>query len=670
MTLDRKRPDRVVCRLESITMRPLPDDLSEPQACPPAPRRVAGSGDAIAATSYIHRGNALQKLDRHEEALAAYDQAIALDPGAADAFNDRGTVLQYLQRYDEALASYDRAATLRPDDARVCYNQGTALLNLGRHEEALTRYDRAISFDPLHADAHMNRGLALQRLQRYEESLSDYDKALALNPGWADAYNDRGTALQSLQRHEEALVSYGKAAVLKPESADACFNQGNALLALQRCAEALTHYDRAISLEPHHVDAHFNRGSTLLNLHRNSEALASYERAAVLRPDYAGAYYNQGVALMSLERYVEALSRFEQAIFLNPHHFDAYTNRGNTLRNLQRYEEARASYDQSLTLQSGNARASFCKAQLELGLGNFQSGWPLYESRWELEEVRPHRRNFSQASWPGSEPIEGKTILLHSEQGLGDTIQFSRYVPLLAERGAEVVFEAPRSITRLLAGLTGGATIVAAGDRLPAFDLHCPLLSVPGLMGTTVETIPKRVPYLAAEAKLVAQWRERLPPGGIRIGIVWQGNPSGAIDRGRSAPLASFAPLARLPGVRLISLQKHHGLEQLDRLPEGMAVETLGPDFDSGPDAFVDTAAVIMNLDLVISTDTAIVHLAGALGRPVWVALKAVPHWAWMVDRDDSPWYPSARLFRQTGDGDWRDVFERMAAKVTDLRQR
>ncbi len=651
-------------------MRPVPDDLSEPQACPPAPRRVAGSGEAMAATSYIDRGKELQNLGRHEEALESYDQAIALDPGSAAAFNDRGTVLQYLQRYGEALASHDRAAELRPDDASAYYNQGTALLNLGRHEEALARYDRAISLDPLYADAHMNRGLALQRLQRYEESLSNYDTAISLNPGWADAYNDRGAALQKLQRHEEALASYDKAAMLKPGCADACFNQGNALLALQRCAEALTHYDRAISLEPHHVDAHFNRGNALLNLHLISEALASYERAAALRPHYADAFYNQGVALMSLERYAEALSRFDRAISLKPDHSSAYTNRGNALRNLQRYEEARASYDRSITLQPGNARACFCKAQLELGLGNFQSGWPLYESRWELEEVHPHRRNFPQASWLGSEPIEGKTILLHSEQGLGDTIQFSRYVPLLAERGAEVVFEAPRSIARLLAGLTGSATIIASGERLPAFDFHCPLLSAPGLMGTTVETIPARVPYLAAEAKFIAHWRERLPDGGIRIGITWQGNPLGAIDRGRSAPLASFAPLARLPGVRLVSLQKHHGLDQLDRLPAGMAVETLGPNFDSGPDAFVDAAAVIMSLDLVISTDTAIVHLAGALDRPVWVALKAVPHWAWMMDRDDSPWYPSARLFRQASDGDWRDVFERMAARLTSLRQR
>lgn len=648
----------------------MPDDPTKPQVFPSDPCRTGSSDDAIAATSSIERGKALQKLHRYDEALANYDQAIALDPGAADAFNDRGTVLQSLQRYDEALASHERAATLRPDYAGAYYNQGTALLNLGRYEEALARYDRAISLDPLWVEAHLNRGLALQRLQRYEESLSSYDSVIGLNPGWADAYNDRGAALQMLRRHEEALASYDKAAALQPESADACFNQGNALLALQRHAEALTHYDRAISLEPRHVDAHFNRGNALLNLHRSCEALASYERAAMLRPDHADAFYNQGVALMTLEDHVEALERFECAIALNPRHSDACTNKGNALRNLQRYDEARASYDQSIALQSGSARARFCKAQLELGLGNFHSGWPLYEARWELEEVRPHIRKFSQASWTKSEPIAGRTILLHSEQGLGDTIQFSRYVLPLAEREAQVVLEAPRALTRLLRGLAGGATIIATGDRLPAFDLHCPLLSVPGLMGTMADTIPARVPYLAAETKLVAQWRARLPPGGIRIGIAWQGNPMGAIDRGRSAPLASFAPLARLPGVRLVSLQKHHGLEQLHRLPTGMTVETLGPDFDSGVDAFVDTAAVIMSLDLVISTDTAIVHLAGALGRPVWVALRAVPHWTWMTGREDSPWYPSARLFRQTREGDWQGVFERMATRLTNLGHR
>jgi hypothetical protein len=255
-------------------------------------------------------------------------------------------------------------------------------------------------------------------------------------------------------------------------------------------------------------------------------------------------------------------------------------------------------------------------------------------------------------------------LLLHAEQGLGDILQFCRYAPLLAERGAEVVLEVPRTLVRLLGGLSGKVTLVARGDPLPDFDLHCPLMSVPGRLATTVEMIPAPVPYVAADAVRAAHWTARLPADGLRIGIGWQGNPAGTVDRGRSAPLAAFAPLARVPGVRLISLQRHHGLDQLERLPDGMTVDTLGGDFDSGPDAFLDAAVVMANLDLVISTDTAIVHLAGALGRPVWVALKAVPHWTWMIDREDSPWYPSARLFRQVTDGDWRGVFDRMAAEL------
>lgn len=678
----------------------MPHDLSEPFARHLTPHRVRGLADAIddapgvarehsgrddqglrdcddaialdadAADPYIRRGNALQKLDRHEEALASYDKAIALDSESADTCNDRGTALHCLHRYDEALASYKRAATLRPDCASAYYNQGTVLQALARHEEALARYDRAISLDPLHAAAHMNRGFVLQSLQRYEDSLASYDEAIALDSTWADAHNDRGTALQNLQRHEEALASYGKAAALKPGCADACYNQGNALLNLRRYAEALGQYDRAISLEPRHVFAHFNHGNALLNLDRCDEALASFERAAGLRPDYADAFYNQGVVLMRLERHAEALAQLDRAILLQPHHADAHANRGSALRNLRRYQEALASYDSAIALRAGNAPACLSKAELELALGNFRKGWPLYEWRWQLEDARRHGRSFPQAQWLGSEPLQGKTILLHSEQGLGDTIQFCRYAPLLAERGCKVVLEVPRSLARLLAGLTGGVAIVARGDPLPAFDFHCPLMSVPSAMGTTLETIPARVPYLAAESKRVSHWRERLTAGGFRIGIAWQGNPSGTIDRGRSAPLAKFAPLARLPGVRLISLQNQHGLDQLDRLPAGMIVETMAADFDSSPDAFLDTAALIMNLDLVISTDTAVIHLAGALDRPVWVALKADPYWVWMMDREDSPWYSSALLFRQTIGGDWTDVFERMAGKLIDLRQR
>lgn len=548
-----------------------------------------------------------------------------------------------------------------PDDAIACYDEATALLGLGRYEEALAGYDRAVALDPRRAASHMNRGLVLQHLRRYEDALASYDAAIALDPSSADAHNDRGTALETLGRPEQALASYATAAALDPGHAVARFNQGNALRALGHLDAAVASYDQAIALRPDHADAHVNRGSALLSLGRHEEALAGYDRATALRPDYADAFYNQGLVLTSLGRHDEAVARFDRTIGLQPDHADAHTGRGHALVTLRRHDEARASYDRAIALEGDDVRARFGKASLELALGNYRDGWPLYESRWQFAEVRPLRRTFGQPLWQGPESLEGKTILLHAEQGLGDTIQYCRYVPVLAARGARIVLEVQPPLAGLFGSLAGGATIVARGDPLPPFDLHCPLMSVPGRVGTTLETIPAQVPYLAAEAQRVAFWRERLPADGLRIGIVWQGNPANPVDRGRSAPLAAFAPLARVPGVRLISLQSHNGLDQLDRLPAGMTVASLGSGFDCGPDTFLDAAAAIMSLDLVISVDTSMVHLAGALGRPVWVALMANPQWTWLIDREDSPWYPSARLFRQTADGDWRGVFERMA---------
>lgn len=598
------------------------------------------------------------------------DRKPPLDPGSAEAFNDRGVALHGQQRYEEALANYAQALRLKPDYGVAHYNQGTALLSLGRWEEALDCYDRAIALDPRHAAAHMNRGLTLQKLSRYEDAVASYDAAIALDSSLAGAHNDRGTALENIGRLDEALASYDVAAGLDPRDAVARCNGGNALLALNRPEEALARYDRAISLAPNHVDAHFNRGSALLMLERHDEALASYDKASLLRPEHADTFYNQGLALVRLGRPDEAVARLDRAVELQPDHADAWTNRGNALRTIRRHDEASASYDRAIDLEPGNARAHFNKAELALSLGDLAQGWPLYEWRWQLDDVRPLARNFSQPTWRRSEPIAGRRLLLHAEQGLGDIIQFCCYAPVLARQGADVMFEVPRNLRRLLAGVAGdGVTLVERGDELPEFDVHCPLMSVPGLVGTTLDTIPAPVPYLTAEPDRVSRWRERLPGEGLRIGIAWQGNPAGTVDRGRSAALAEFAPLARLPGVRLVCLQKQHGLDQLDHLPPGMTVETLGESFDAGPDAFLDAAAVMMTLDLVVSTDTAIVHLAGALGRPVWIALKAVPHWTWMIDREDSPWYPSARLFRQDTDGDWRGVFERMAAELTRARR-
>ncbi|MBV8403910.1 MAG: hypothetical protein JO203_06930, partial [Gammaproteobacteria bacterium] len=310
-----------------------------------------------------------------------------------------------------------------------------------------------------------------------------------------------------------------------------------------------------------------------------------------------------------------------------------------------------------------SAGARFNAGVLQLQLGRFEAGWSLYDNRPSALATA----GWPQAWWRG-EDLRDKTLFVHCEQGLGDAIQFCRYLLLAEARGARVVLSLDDRLRRLLRGLSPTIRFVGPGEKPEHFDFHCPLLSLPGAFATTLETIPGMTRYLSAEPERVAVWRQRLGTEGFRIGICWQGNPNNAQDVGRSPPLEMFAPLAAIPGVRLISLQKYHGLEQLAAGPAGMSIEQLGEEFDSGPDAFIDTAAVMESLDLVISGDTAIVHLAGALGHPAWVALRHVPEWRWLLSGAYSPWYPTLRLFRQSHRGDWAGVFAAMRAALVELR--
>jgi len=309
-------------------------------------------------------------------------------------------------------------------------------------------------------------------------------------------------------------------------------------------------------------------------------------------------------------------------------------------------------------------------ALLELGLGNFKQGLPLYEARFRVPALAVPARNFDVPRWDGAQPLAGKTLLIHAEQGLGDALQFCRYLPSLAARGATVVFEVMPALSALMRSLAGGIRVMARGEPVPPIDYHCSLVSLPLAFDTELETIPAEVPYLSADPQRVAHWAPRVAGfAGLKVGIAWQGNPG--VERllwarGRSIPLAALAPLAELPGVSLVSLQKGAGTEQLLEVPFRQRVLDLGPKFDGGPDAFLDAAAVISSLDLVVSSDTSIVHLAGSLGRPVWTLLHASPDWRWLLGRADSPWYPTMRLFRQSGGG-WGDVVGAVAAELAPL---
>jgi len=564
-------------------------------------------------------------------------------------------------RFAKAVALYDAVIALEPQRTSAHFNRGTALNSLHRANDALLSFDRVTELEPDDGEAHYLKAVLLARLNRLDEALETYDRAIALKPDFADAWFEQGDVFRRLNRIEDAISSYDRAIALRSDFAEAYNNKGNLLRALKRLDEARECFDRLIVLKPDMAEAHNNRGTVLRDLERFVEALKSYDRAIELRSDYAEAYSNKGNVLSILGQPQSALRCYDRAIELNPEHEEAYCSKGNVLCSLRRMEEACSCYDIAIALNPDFGDAYWNKGLCRLLTGAFEEGWPLYE--WRKKKLaRVGVSNYSQPCWSGRESLENKTLLIYGEQGLGDTIQFCRYALLARQKGAHVVLAVQDVLVRLLNSLSPDITIERMTSKRAAFDYQVALMSLPLTFGTTLSTCPAKVPYLRAEPEKVEAWKARLGNDGFKVGICWQGNKKG--DVGRAFPLRHFEEIAKLHNVRLISLQKYEGTEQLCDLPSGMKVETLGEEFDDGPDAFVDTAAVIECLDLVITLDTATAHLAGALGRPAWVALKYTPEWRWLLDRSDSPWYPTLKLFRQREPGEWRSVFAAIGAQL------
>jgi Flp pilus assembly protein TadD len=464
-----------------------------------------------------------------------------------------------------------------------------------------------------------------------------------------------------LGRPEEALAAYDRCISLRTGYAEAHFNRGNVLKELRRLKEALESYGQAITLNPRYVQAYNNRGTVFYELRQWTEALESYDRAVALKPDNAIAFNNRGNALKEIGRWEEALENYDRAIALKPEYVRAYNNRGVALHGLRRWEEARASYDQAISLDSNSPAPYWNKAQLENLLGNFEEGWRLFEWRWK-EVQKAELRGFPQPLWLGAESLAGKTILIHAEQGLGDCIQFCRYVPLLELKGAQVVLEVPRPLRALIASLPGSRQLVERGETLPPVDFQCPMLSLPLALGTRVETIPRNVPYLFSDPQKELFWQARLGSRTRpRIGLVWSGRAEHSNDQHRSLSLKAFSSLLELP-YEFHSLQK----EYREKDQAWLSASTQLKDHAADLKDFSDTAALISQMDLVLSVDTSVAHLTGALGRPLWLLLPYLPDYRWFLDREDSPWYPTAVLFRQPAAGDWESVI----LKVVDRMRR
>ena len=616
-----------------------------------APKKIPQSDLAgLVQRASAHHGRG--ELDAAED---LYRQVLGAQPGHFDALHLCGVLMQQRGRSAEALDLIGKALAANERVAAAHCNYALVLAALGRHGEALTSYERALALKPDYAEAWHNRGNALVALERLGEALKSYEQAIVLRPDYASALINRAQVLQKLARPREAVASFDLALALAPGTADAFNMRGNAHYALKSYAAALADYERAARLRPDAAPLHNNCGNALRELGRHEEALAAFERALALAPDYAEAHSNRGNALIEMNRVEEALQAYQRALALKPDFADALINRGNALRYLDRIAEALESFDAALALAPELAEAHWNKALTCLETGDFARGFAGYEWRWKRDsELKP--RGFVQPQWRG-EDVRGKTILLHAEQGFGDTIQFLRYLPMVAAKGAKIVLEIPDDLRPLIGPTAGLAAVIRRGETPPPFDVHCPLMSLPLAFGTTLDTIPAAVPYLRAPAERIDKWRALLSGAARpRVGLVWSGKPTHKNDRNRSIPLAAFAPLLRTPGIAFVSLQKDYrdaDREALEASPLARLDHALGD--------FADTAAAIANLDLVIAVDTAVAHLAGSLGRPLWLLLPAIGDWRWLIGRADSPWYPSARLFRQPRIGDWQSVIAEVA---------
>jgi tetratricopeptide (TPR) repeat protein len=529
-------------------------------------------------------------------------------------------------KFAEAEKICTRVLRAQPNWFDALHLLGVLKLQSGKAGAACGHLEQALKLNPASAQVMSNLGMALAALNRDQEALAILDKAVAIMPTSVEAITNRGNVLMKLGRPAEALAAFDAALVLAPGFPGALANRGNALAALGRFEEALAQYDAVLAAIPAHAETHLNRGSALSALSRASEAVAAFDRALALRPDYVKAHIGRGVARQALNQQREALEDFERAI----------------------------------ALDKSNADAQHNAALARLTLGDYRGGFEQYEWRWQRSGMPARRRSFGKPLWLGDYPLARKRILVAAEQGLGDCIQFARYVPLLARAGATVILEAPAPLCSLFARLEGVTTVVARGDSLPDFDVYCPAGSLPRALRTEVSSIPADIPYLRASETHVAKWRERidrLPPP--RIAVAWAGSADHVNDRNRSLQLRQLAQLFAL-NAGFVSIQRDlraGDAEELTRQPALTHVGDALADFD-------DTAAVVTLADLVITVDTSVAHLAGALGRPTCVLVPFWPDWRWMLERTDTPWYPTMRLCRQPRTSDWDTVIAGVAEMV------
>jgi tetratricopeptide (TPR) repeat protein len=610
------------------------------------------------AASHEERGVILRALGRPDEALGAFREAISLDRESATAWHGTGCALQDLTRLPEALRAYEEAVRIRPGYADALLNMGTVLTELGRPAEGLVALGAAASSRPDLPAVQDRLGTALGAAGRWEEAAEAHRRAIALHPGAGAAFCNLATALSALGRHREAADALQAALALEPNSPDAHNRMGMVLRSLGYLDQSLSAYRQALAGRPDFAEAHCNLGELLAELGRPVEALSSFRSALAFRPEFADAHARMGAVLMRLGRPAEAITSYRLALTLRPAHADLWYELGNAMREERRVPEAVAAYSHAIELQADHAAARYARGLVQLSAGDFAPGWDGYEWRWKVPELRLTQPALDAPRWK-DEPLEGRTILVTAANMAADEIfRFVRYLPLLAAQGARVIFECPASLRRLLEALPAVSQAVTGGEPIPATDFHVALGSLPLRFARQIAGPPLETPYLPTRT-----WSTRvplLPQGdGLRVGIAWNSR------EGRNAratlALAALSPLLRLPGISWYSLETSTDAEPLADSPLAADIRDLAPLVRD----VADQAALMGQLDLVLTVDAAVADLAGGLGIPVWVLLSTVPGWQWGVEGNESRWYPTARLFRQSHAGGWPAVVDLVAEALS-----
>jgi tetratricopeptide (TPR) repeat protein len=614
-----------------------------------------------------------------KEAEALYKQILAQDPRHAPSLHLLGLVALQAGRADLSVELIGQAITIQPNEAEFHLNHGVALDKLGHLEDAVNAYRRSLALKSDYTQALSNLGNALRRQGKYPDAIAMLRRALSVSPDFADAHNNLGLALQASGATNEAIEAFTQA-VARSQSAEFMLNLGSALHSAGRLTDAIAIYRRILAKSPLFPEAWRSLGEALRTTGQLDDAAAACRQAVAIRPDMAPAHHELGrvlyqandldgaiaayraaiqhgdvaeyhnnlaAALYSRGDAETAAAEYRIALAMRPDYAQASNNLGSALKQLEQFDDAAAAFNRALELRPDYAAPHWNLGLLRLLLGDFPGGWPEYEWRWQVRELNPPQIKSPRPRWDGTD-LNGRRILLYTEQGFGDAMQFVRYVPLVVKRGGKVILCCQPELLPLLKTVEGVEAAALMDQQTPDFDVHYPLMSLPALFSTTLADIPAAIPYLHPDPEKVQWWNQRLAGDDrLKIGLVWAGLAKHAHDRHRSIAPELLAPLAKTRPARFVSLQKGRPNSPAPQLPMEM------DDWTNDLKDFSDTAALVANLDLVITVDTAVAHLAGAMGKPVWVLLQKVPDWRWMLNRSDSPWYPTVRLFRQPTRGDW-----------------